>query len=428
MNLSDERRSKVRGDFNGRSRPSFRHPEFSLCHSPACKLASRLENSGVLTPLTPKSQFSEKSFYLEEFRGKALLFALIPPAGRRLSELSSLVKTLRELRRNQTPCLVAADRDATPMLLRRIGRLSSQLSPHIFTPAHRITRRRPYPADSALGELWLELSVTALAIISIESEEPTEFLHFVRALASRLRVFKAILLDRAGGLRQAHDQRISFLEMRRIGYLTRAAETAPMQRAVLRAIKYMLERDVGSVNLTTPNGVYEELFSYLGTGTLFTKARYGTARPISIDEFDQAHALIERGQSEGTLLARTRTEVARLLPTCVGYRLGEGQLAGICALLTEPYQRQRAGEITALYTLTRFQREGVASELVREVLNEACARRLKYVFACTSEPHAARLFERLGFQRVSPEEVAAAKWHGYDQARRARLLVFRHDL
>jgi N-acetylglutamate synthase-like GNAT family acetyltransferase len=374
----------------------------------------------------PKSPFSEKSFYLEEFRGKSLLFALISPAGRRFSELSALVKTLRELKRNQTRCLVAADPGATAALLRRIGRLRPRISAQTFAPARR-TGRRPFPPDSALGELWLELSVNALVVTGVKSDEPADFLRFVSALASRLRVFKAVLLDRAGGLREAQDARISFLEMGRIGRVARA-ETSATQRRLLSEVKRMLDHEVGSVNLTAPNGVYAELFSYLGTGTLFTKAPYGTARPISIDEFDQAQALIERGQSEGVLLARTREEVARLLPSCVGYRLGERQLAGICSLLTEPYLRDRAGEITALYTLTRFQGEGVASELVKEVLKEARARRLKYVFACTSELHAARLFERLSFRRISPHEVAAAKWHGYDRTRRAKLLVLRHDL
>ncbi len=376
--------------------------------------------------LQSKSPFSEKSFYLEEFHGKSLLFALIPPAGRKLSELSALVKTLRELKRNQTRCVVVAGSAAIPAVLRRTARLKPHLASHTFVPTRRIARR-PYPPDSALGELWLELSENALVVISVESDEPVDFLRFVGALAGRLRVFKVVLLDRAGGLREAGDARVSFLEMRRIGRTLRARNSA-VQRRLLNAIKRMLDREVSSVNLTTPNGVYEELFSYLGTGTLFTRVPYGTACPISIDEFDQAQALIERGQREGALLERSREEVARLLPSCVGYRLGEEQLAGICSLLTEPYQRQRAGEITALYTLTRFQREGVASELVKEVLKEARARRLSYVFACTSEAHAARLFERLGFRRVSPHDVAPPKWYGYDRARRARLLVFRHDL
>src|SRR6202022_4484838 len=102
-----------------------------------------------------------------------------------------------------------------------------------------------------------------------------------------------------------------------------------------------------------------------------------------------------RGQREGYLLARSREEIAQLLPSCFGYRIGDEHLAGVCALLTEPYRRERAGEITGLYTLTRFLGEGVASELVKEVIAEAQARHLSYVFACTSAERAARFFARL---------------------------------
>ena len=81
--------------------------------------------------------------------------------------------------------------------------------------------------------------------------------------------------------------------------------------------------------------------------------------------------MIKRGQNEGLLLMRSDEEIAQVLPSCFGYRVADEHLAGICSLLTEPYHREHAGELTALYTLTRFQGEGVGAELVREVLNEA---------------------------------------------------------
>jgi N-acetylglutamate synthase-like GNAT family acetyltransferase len=50
------------------------------------------------------------------------------------------------------------------------------------------------------------------------------------------------------------------------------------------------------------------------------------------------------------------------------------------------------------------------------------------VFACTTQAGAQRLFVRQGFQHVTPEAVAAAKWHGYDPARRAQVAVYRRDV
>src|SRR5215471_12788877 len=91
--------------------------------------------------------FTEKSFYLEEFYGKSLLFALVPPSGERLSELDSLNRTLCELRGNQTRCIVIASTRALPRLIRRLGRLAPRHPPLRFHPAIGL-RSPPYPPDS----------------------------------------------------------------------------------------------------------------------------------------------------------------------------------------------------------------------------------------------------------------------------------------
>src|SRR2546423_6906993 len=143
--------------------------------------------------------FTEKSFYLEEFYGKSLLFGLIPPSGERLSELDSLARTLRELRRNQTRCVVIASRRAMPRLLGRLGRLAPRGEPVCFNPATGI-RRRPYPPDSAITAIWQALRNRSIVAAGVETDDPEDQVIFAQQLASRLRVFKLLLLDRAGGL------------------------------------------------------------------------------------------------------------------------------------------------------------------------------------------------------------------------------------
>ena len=110
--------------------------------------------------------------------------------------------------------------------------------------------------------------------------------------------------------------------------------------------------------------------------------------------------MINAAKTRACCCCATRMKSLQILPSCFGYRVADEHLAGICSLLTEPYHREHAGELTALYTLTRFQGEGVGVELVHEVLKEAQARKLRYVFACTSEERAARFFKRLKFRKV----------------------------
>jgi N-acetylglutamate synthase-like GNAT family acetyltransferase len=262
---------------------------------------------------------------------------------------------------------------------------------------------------------------------STSTDNSEDLAVFAQELASRLRVFKLILLDRAGGLLAEDGARMSFVESKRVVRALKRAGTR-LRRKIVRLASDALSDGVGSVNLVSPRGVYEELFSFTGLGTLFTPAQYATVFPISIDDFEEAEALILRAQDDGFLLARSADQIAQLLPSCFGYRVGDEHLAGICSLLTDPYRRDRAGEITALYTLTRFQGEGVAAELIKEIVKEASARKLKYVFACTSEERAARFFQRIKFRRVGRDKVSAQKWRGYDSNRIDRLSIFRLDL
>ena len=383
-------------------------------------------SQGAAGELSRTRSFSEESFYLEEFYGKSLLFAMVPPAGTRASDFNALIRTLRRLKNNQTRCIVIVYPSALPKLAQRMGRLAPSGPLPVFNPSLGV-RSRPYPPDGAVSQIWEGLRAGSIVVASTNDDDADDLVVFAQELASRLRVFKLIFLDRQDGLLNRKGERMSFVESKRIPRAIRGIRSR-VRRAIIRSASRALKNGVGSVNLVAPRGVYEELFQFLGAGTLFTETPYGHVQPISIDDFEEVEALIVRGQEEGFLLARSEEQIAKILPSCFGYRIGDEHLAGICALLTDPYRRERAGEITALYTLTRFQGEGVAVELVKEVMSEARARMLRYVFACTSEDRAARFFSRLKFRRVGARDVPASKWRGYDRARISRLSIFRYEL
>jgi len=384
------------------------------------------ETAAETTAPRPETLLSEKTFYLEEFYGKSLLFALVPPVGQRMSEFDSLVKTLRELRRNQSRCVVIVSPSALPRVMRRLGKMAPPEAPPIFNPTYGL-RTRPYPPDSTVAQIWHALRAGSIVVGSTSTDDPEDLAVFAQELASRLRVFKLILLDRGGGLVAENGDRMSFVEAKRVARAQKRANTK-LRRKMVRLASDAIRDGVGTVNLVSPRWVYEELFSFTGLGTLFTPEQYGTVSPISIDDFEEVEALIVRAQDAGFLLPRSASQIAGILPSCFGYHVGDEHLAGICSLLTDPYRRDHAGEITALYTLTRFQGEGVAAELIKEILKEAKARKLKYVFACTSEERAASFFRKLKFRRVGPTEISSLKWRGYDPDRIARLSIFRLEL
>jgi amino-acid N-acetyltransferase len=200
------------------------------------------------------------------------------------------------------------------------------------------------------------------------------------------------------------------------------------RRPLLETVRAVLEGGVFSVSLCSITGLARELFTYEGCGTLFTLTDYCRVERLGIDDFHEVEKLLERGEREGYLKERTPVEIGQLLLHGYGARLGTvpGALAGFCALL--PYPKDNAAEIVGLYTITRFQGEGIGGRLLATLIAEGEQRGFSYLFASTIQEGAQRLFERHEFRRVAPEGVAAAKWQGYDPERKRRVMVYRRDL
>ena len=197
---------------------------------------------------------------------------------------------------------------------------------------------------------------------------------------------------------------------------------------MLSDIDRVLAGGVGSVNLCRLSGLARELFSYEGSGTLFTRGAYWRVDRLGIDDFHEVERLVERGQKEGLLKPRSPREIGELLLNGFGAWIAGDQLAGIGALRTEPYADESAGEIIGLYTITRFKGEGIGYRLVRRLVDEARRAELAYVFAVTTAERAAQFFRREGFRSVAARSVPVGKWEGYDESRLSRAMVFRREL
>ena len=195
---------------------------------------------------------------------------------------------------------------------------------------------------------------------------------------------------------------------------------------ILVDIEAMLSAGVSAVNLCTVDGVADELFTYNGSGTLFTSGNYLDVRPLGLDDFDAAVDLIERGMTGGYLAPRTPEQIERVLASGFGAFVGGNHLAGVGTLLT--YDSDRVAEIACLYTLTRFLGEGVGGHLVRFASEAAKRDGCSYLFACTTSERVFAFFERNGFRCIDAETLPAEKWRDYDPARRANARCLRLDL
>jgi N-acetylglutamate synthase-like GNAT family acetyltransferase len=401
-------------------------------------------------PLAVVERFDEKEFYLDEFRGHTLLFSIPVEELAQDPDYERVGGVVRELLTNDTRVLVLVgvpDDTRAEQILRRLQRRLGALifreetiplfpqrgaRSGAFNVLDAAAMAAPAAATALLATVWNTLRRGPLFVGVITSATRAMATGFAQQVATRLRVHKLILVEPEGGVTGTDGKQLSFMDETLLATLLAAgqAEWAGMaaRRATFEAIRGALVGGVTSVNLCALAGVARELFTYEGSGTLFTLQDYCTVQPLGIDDYEEVERLIERGQREGLLKLRSADEVAAMLVNGYGATIGAHHLSGICALIADAYTRDRAGELVGLYTITRFKGEGVGGRLVARVLADARAAGLAYVFACTTEERAQVFFERQGFRRVGPEAVPAAKWESYDPHRKAQLAVFRFDL
>ncbi|MDH5307289.1 MAG: GNAT family N-acetyltransferase [Myxococcales bacterium] len=345
--------------------------------------------------------FTEKGFYLGEFRGRTLALAA---RSQELADPLACESVLKELEANHTGVVViSADSEAMARLLTEPLRAVEE--------------------DRLEGSVWRALQRAPR--IGVRIDAARDFTSVCRDIAVRLRVAKLVWLDSGGGLLRPDGGRRSFVDLQELGVLLRSDAYAE-RAALLREIEAALRGGLASVSLCTPQGLADELFTYAGSGTLFTRERYVDVRDLGLDDFSAAFDLIARGVAEGYLAPRSDAEIDRVFANGVGAFVEGCHLAGIGALL--PHAESNMGEVASLYTLTRFLGEGVGGHLVTALVERARGLGYASIFACTTSEQVAGFFERQGFRRVPREQIPDAKWRNYDAQRREQVTCVLHDL
>ncbi|MGD9763033.1 MAG: GNAT family N-acetyltransferase [Candidatus Binatia bacterium] len=393
-------------------------------------------------------EFGEKEFYLDEFHARTLCIAVPLEECDQPGGFEALGGVLRDLIANETRVIaligVPASRDLGAELKRVRGRLQRRVlagdaarrfplvngrrsAAESFTDLSLALTEQP--ADTALTAAWVILRNRPLLVGVIEEDRLVDV---ARLIAGRLRVHKLVVVQPEAGVRAPGGAPISFMDDDSLAAMLQPGEAEwaglAERRATFDAVRAALRAGVRSVNLCALDGLAHELFTYEGSGTLFTLADYCRIERLGIDDFEEVERLIARGQRDGFLKPRSSAEVARILLSGFGAEIGAHHFAGVCGLEVEAYRAEHVGEIVGLYTITRFKGEGVGGRLIARALDEARALGLHYVFACTLDPRAEAFFTRHGFRRVTPADVPAPKWVGYDCQRKARIRVLRHDL
>ena len=240
-----------------------------------------------------------------------------------------------------------------------------------------------------------------------------------REATVRLGISKLVWIDRDGGIVRANGERVSFVhldELREI--LAAGAPRNERRAALLREVEAMLVAGVPAVNVCTLEGLPDELFTYAGSGTLFTEQRYVVVRKLGLDDFDAASDLIARGTSEGYLAPRSQEQLDAVLASGFGAFVEGYHLAGIGALLVDEPARLRRGRVAVHADPFPRRRRGRTPRRLRAGARARARARLR-VRVHDQRAGRRRSSSCTASASVGPEGVAPAKWRGYDPERRA---------
>lgn len=361
---------------------------------------------------TATPAFREREFYLAEFRRRSIGIAW--PAGE-APEPAALSEVIAALTANQTRVVVLSPSEA---VLESAGGVAiiDQSAPD-FAPKLWRSLQRGGSAGLRVSEASFETDCRN-AVLELR-------------LAKLVWVQSSPPIEREGGA--SSSARVSMVDLAHLAALLdedagpdgSGFRASRGRRAMLEAIRGMIEGGVPGVNVCAGKQLAEELFTYAGAGTFFTRNRYADVRSLSLDDFETASDLIVRGEADGFLVPRDPTSRDAVLAHAVGVFIEGRYLAGIGAIL--PHPGENAGEIASLYALTRYAGEGVGSQIVRHAIERASEEGLSYLFSCTTSERVVQFFERHGFRIVEHGEIPAAKWDGYDSERRERVRCLRFD-
>ena len=376
--------------------------------------------------------FAEKDFYLDEFHEKSLLFVLRATDLESEEEMNAALEVFEILLANETEVMLLIETTGAESEHRRVRMLHRQLLRAAKAGSSLPAVLSVHDSEEErLLQVWSVVREARVFVGLWPADAPLSLVSCAQQLAVRLRIYKVVFVDRAGGL-SSRGRPMAFMNGPVLRELLRSgvAEGAGLgpRLPLLEAVCAVLEGGVSSVTLCPLSGLGRELFTYEGHGTLFTLTDYCQVEKLGIDDFHEVAQLLQRGEREGYLKPRSQRETALLLLHGYGARVGPapGELAGFCALL--PYHDDYTAEIVGLSTITRYQGEGIGGRLVDQMVTEGEKEGFSYIFACTTQDGAQRLFEKHGFRRVLADEVTPAKWQAYDLERKQQVAVYRRDL
>ncbi|MCB0324354.1 MAG: GNAT family N-acetyltransferase, partial [Bdellovibrionales bacterium] len=171
----------------------------------------------------------------------------------------------------------------------------------------------------------------------------------------------------------------------------------------------------------TPGAIFNEVFTHIGSGTLFTEAYPNVFRPARLSDVYDIGLLLKPYEEDGSILPMTEERIAEGIEHFFVFTVNDAVVAAARLI-----DYGVAAEVGKFCTLPRFRGRGRARKLALCLIERARALGKEYVFALSTSSEMWSFFRSLEFIEVARESLPESWRTQYDFTRPSK--AFRLDL
>jgi len=198
-------------------------------------------------------------------------------------------------------------------------------------------------------------------------------------------------------------------------------ETHPKQKRLLKHIKKAMQNGVERVHLIstkTKDGLFLELYTRDGIGTMFNASLYETTRQATIEDVSGIIELIEPLEAKGVLIKRSREQLELEIDK-FSIIERDGKIIGCAALyhLTDT----QMGELACLAVHPDYKGGERGDKLLKLIIQKAKNSKLNQLFVLTTQ--SIDWFKERGFQPGEINDLPDQKKALYNFQRNSKILI-----
>lgn len=198
--------------------------------------------------------------------------------------------------------------------------------------------------------------------------------------------------------------------------------THPQQKRLLKHIKTAMKNGVQRVHLIsteTKDGLFLELYTRDGIGTMFNASLYETSRQANIEDVSGIIELIEPLEAKGALIKRSREQLELEIDK-FSIIERDGKIIA-CAALYQLATNSQMGELACLAVHPDYKGGERGDRLLKLITQKALKSKLDQLLVLTTQ--SIDWFKERGFQLSKIDDLPAQKKALYNFQRNSKILI-----